>query len=128
MNPASYEFSEAQNAVFKSLAGRMRLFGTVVVLVAVLLIAAAALVVSRLDEPLSLVGLLGLSTVYLLVLGGPQVGIANSFTQILETSKNDIGHLMDALAGLEKVFLLNCVIVVLVLIGAFVVPPFVVPV
>ena len=125
--PATYEFSEAQNLVFKMLSDRMRLFGAAVVLAALLLLGAAALIYRSLDEPLSMVGLMALSAVYLLLLGGPKLGIARAFAQIQETSKNDVGYLMTALSGLERVFLINCVVVLLVIIGAFLVPQFTVP-
>jgi hypothetical protein len=125
--PATYEFTEAQNEELKVLGSRMRLFGIVVVLVALLLLAGAAVVYSRLQEPLSMIGLMGLSAVYLLVLGGPKLGISGSFSKIVETSKNDIDLLMNALGGLQMVFLLNCVVVIAVLVGTFLLPFFVLP-
>jgi hypothetical protein len=120
--PTSYEFSEAQNLVFKTLSMRMRLFGVVVLLEGLLLLAGAAFLHLKLDQPFALVAILALSGVYLIVLGGPKLGVASSFNSILETSRNDIDHLMKALSGLQTAFLINCLIVVLVFVATVYVP------
>jgi len=120
--PATYEFSEAQNVVFKTLAMRMRLFGVIVLLEGLLLLAGAAFLHLKLDQPFALVAILALSGVYFIVLGGPKLGVASSFNSILETSRNDVEYLMKALKGLQTAFLINCLIVIAVLVLTFEVP------
>ena len=123
MAPATtYEFKEAQNVIFKTLAMRMRLFGVVVLLEGLLLLAGAAFLHYRLDQPVALVSILALTGVYLIVLGGPNLGVSSSFNSIVETSRNDVEHLMKALAGLRTAFLINCVIVVIVFVATVYVP------
>jgi hypothetical protein len=70
---------------------------------------------------------IALNAAYFLVLGGPTVAVSKGFRDIVETSKNDIEHLMDALGALQKVLLLNCVIVAVLLVAQFFVPDFAPP-
>ena len=123
MAPATtYEFKESQNVVFKTLAMRMRLFGVVALLEGLLLLAGAAFLHYRLDQPLALVAILALCGVYLIVLGGPNLGVSASFNSIVETSRNDVEYLMKALSSLQTLFLINCLIVIVVFVATVYVP------
>jgi hypothetical protein len=125
---ASYEFSEDQNLVIRNLAARLRLLGAAVLLLAVLTLAGVAIAYGRLDQPLSLLGAPVLACIYLLALGGPLVKASKGLDAVVETSHNDIDHVMDALGTLQRVFLINCfVVAALVIVHLLVLPAYVIP-
>jgi hypothetical protein len=125
---SSYEFTEAQNAIFRGLSVRMRLFGSTVLLIGLLMLIGALLLYRVIDQPWALLAGVALNAVYFLVLGGPTLAVSSHFRGIVETSQRDISHLMDALARLEKVFLINCILVAVLFVLQLFVPAYTPPV
>jgi len=99
-----YEFTLAQNETIASLARYMRLAGVALVLFGVVQ-AGAAFMVARSGWSLFVQGAVSL------LLGMLAVWIAGHFRRIVDSRGRDIGHLMDALAGLRIMYAIQVWIV-----------------
>lgn len=129
MSQKTYEFTEEQNSLFKTLAMRMRLFGTSSLLVGLGILFGAALLArsDAMDQSVALLAGFVLNAVYFFVLGGPTWAASKDFQKIVETSNSDIANLMHAVDRLRKIFWLNCLIAIALFVLQWFVPAFVMP-
>jgi hypothetical protein len=145
--PRGYEFSPEQNALFGSLAGRMRGVGLILVLLGLLNLIVAGFVIVALnkerlpktmtdgvvnsvpeatqaalreqlsklppDDQMWSIALGSTINAFLYLLIGIWTrSAARSFQQVVETKGSDIGHLMEGLAALNKMYgLINFLII-----------------
>jgi hypothetical protein len=90
----AYEFSPEQNEVIGSLATSMRIVGVLSLLSGSFLV----LMLAYRGAPALIEGVLAL------VVGGFTVKAARAFRQIVDSQRDDIGHLMTALAALRSLY------------------------
>ncbi|MFO0563084.1 MAG: hypothetical protein U0269_33995 [Polyangiales bacterium] len=116
-----YEFSVYENAVIKTLAGRMRAVAGITAAFAALEVVIAALAVMA--DP-SLVIRAAIAAGVTAILAATLLKSAREFRAITESEGNDLRHLMTALGGLSQFFLVQCLVFVvaagLVLVTVFV--------
>lgn len=119
-----YEFTENQNALIGNLAKKMGLVGAV--LVAFGLIAVVFGIVALFRFPAAGVGQIIQGVIYLL-LGFWTYQASGSFRTIVSTAGRDVGHLMDGLNSLQKMYTLMywvIIVALVLLVVAFVVSLF----
>ena len=114
----SYEFTEDQDRVISNVASSMRI------------VALVLMVVGSFQMVIALVGFMGSGDANLtrwalqgglaLVIGGFTMQAGTAFRKIVSAKGNDIGHLMEALSVLRKLYRLQVVLFVIaaVLLGA----------
>lgn len=116
-----YEFSVYENAVIKTLAGRMKAVAGITAAFAALEVVIAALAVMA--DP-SLVIRAAIAAGVTAILAATLLKSAREFRAITESEGNDLRHLMTALGGLSQFFLVQCLVFVvaagLVLVTVFV--------
>jgi hypothetical protein len=126
-SPVQYEFTSRQNAVIGPLAHDMLWVALPLQLVGVLYgVALIAAVIKAFREPHVFMeaALIGLAMLFYLALGVWTSRAARSFKDVVATQGNDVGHLMDGLDNLRKLYGLLSIIVkfyVLVVVVAVVV-------
>jgi hypothetical protein len=98
-----YEFSPEQNEVIASLASNMKMVGVVSLIGGGLLVVCCVLFAKG-GASVLIQGALAL------VLGGFTVQAAGAFRQIVDSRKDDIGHLMTALGTLRSLYRLQVIL------------------
>lgn len=105
--PAQYEFTEAENVVFRALAREMRMVGSAYLGAGALLVLGAAVVLWAWHNalPISLV-LVCISA--LGILGGQWLRTTSlSLARIADTRGSDISHLMSGMSSLHRLFFIQ---------------------
>lgn len=107
--PGTYEFSEEQNQIIKSLALYMKVLAIVLLVVGGLMVLASVALVASIGTP----------AIVLLVEGGLILtfGIftqraASAFRQIVASAGADVGHLMSALVSLRGLYRLQVILLI----------------
>lgn len=133
--PREYEFGEAENSVFSALAAQMRFVGTAQGAAGVFLVLVAIAHVWMGGPPALLSSVpMAISAAMLVVTGMWLRGASEPVARIVSTEGNDIRNLMEAMAGLARMFALQRVYLITVfaamvlgVIGVAVAMVFVVP-
>ncbi len=121
-----YEFDNSQNQVIEQLAHKMRFCGIFLIIVGVIIALPGVLTLSGIlimpgialpGLTLLIAAMYFLNALFYIVVGMWTVKAASSFKLIVDTTGNDISHLMNALGELKKLYTLQYTLLIIGIIG-----------
>lgn len=105
-----FEFNDAHNLVFDGLAKLMKVVGIIQIALAVLYAIPAVLALTVLNTPPVVIAALHIIVVVLM--GVWTIRAGGHVRAIVSTEGDDVRHLMEAMVGLKKLFVLQAVVFV----------------
>jgi hypothetical protein len=118
-----YEFTTDQNKVIDQLARNMRIVAVVMLFIGVLYLLAFVGAIANVYFAPSMIGhpiLIGVAMLFYLTMGRWTDAAAKEFRKVVETTGQDVSHLMDALDNLRKLYVLMGTIIKVYLILALI--------